>query len=162
MEIEHAGGTNAPRLFNSSHEFALRTIIILNELHPAGFDLDELVVLNYLAVHTADLEGPTSLHPPLPDRAGELLVTRTRIAEALDMLRLSHLVDVEFGKLGVIYRASDVAFTMVRLMVAPYSVALIERSQWIKSKLSNVALSSVRESLSYRIGAWQEYFEGGA
>jgi ABC-three component (ABC-3C) system Middle Component 2 len=66
-------GGNSP-LFNSSLETGVRAVVVLDAAFPRAFDLSQLTWLDHLVVHTADIGGPDSLHPDIPQRTGELLV----------------------------------------------------------------------------------------
>ena len=56
--------------FNSPLEIGLRTTAILAEAYPEAFSLQRLVILDYLVVHSDDVEGgPTGLHPKTPHRS---------------------------------------------------------------------------------------------
>lgn len=52
--------------FNSPYELGVRMVYLLNSLHPAGADLQKLVLLDYAIVYSNDLGGPPSLHTPVP------------------------------------------------------------------------------------------------
>jgi len=69
--------------FNSPLETGVRSLAILVAAYPASFDLQRLVEMDYLVVHSGDAGGPKSLHAPLPLRAGELLVRRGLIEKGL-------------------------------------------------------------------------------
>ena len=58
---------------NSPLEVGIRVLMLLAEAFPAGLDLNDLVLLDHGLLHSADLGGPESLHPPLPIRAGEFV-----------------------------------------------------------------------------------------
>ncbi|WP_306800327.1 ABC-three component system middle component 2 [Endozoicomonas sp. YOMI1] len=60
--------------FNSPLETGVRSLAILVAAHPVAFDLERLVEMDYLVVHSGDADGPESIHAALPMRAGELLV----------------------------------------------------------------------------------------
>ena len=53
-------------LFNSALETGVRALVILVANFPAALDLQRLVDFDYLVVHSGDVDGPESLHPPLP------------------------------------------------------------------------------------------------
>ena len=53
-------------VFNSALETGVRSLVILAANFPAALDLQRLVDLDYLVVHSGDVDGPKSLHPPLP------------------------------------------------------------------------------------------------
>lgn len=69
--------------FNSPLETGIRSLAILAAGHPVTFDLQRLVEMDYLVVHSGDANGPESLHAALPLRAGELLVRRELIEKGL-------------------------------------------------------------------------------
>jgi hypothetical protein len=60
--------------------------MILTEAFLEHLDVNRLVLLDHSVLHTADLGGPESLHPPLPIRAGELGVKRTTIEQGLQVM----------------------------------------------------------------------------
>ena len=62
--------------FNSYLETGVRSLIILVVAFPTLFDLQRLVEMDYLVVHSGDIGGPKSLHAALPLRVGELLIRR--------------------------------------------------------------------------------------
>ena len=70
---------NFGHLYNSKLEAGIRAVVVLEELRPSAADLAEMVLFDYVVVHTADLGGPASLHAELPGRKGELLVRRRLI-----------------------------------------------------------------------------------
>ena len=53
-----------PATFNGPLEAGIRAVSILGAAYPQSYDLQRLVALDYLLVHTSDVGGPESLHPP--------------------------------------------------------------------------------------------------
>ena len=75
--------------FNSTLETGIRALVVLEAFHPRRCDLMEMTWLDHLVVHTGDLDGedvPESLHPDLPNRAGELLVRRQLVERSLRLM----------------------------------------------------------------------------
>src|SRR5829696_7770477 len=103
-------------LFNSRLEAGIRAVVVLEHLRPEEVDLSEMVLLDHVVVHTADLGGPPSLHPDLPGRKGELLVRRRLIEKSLDLMRRCHLVEQESADEGFLFLASDEAAAYVELL----------------------------------------------
>jgi hypothetical protein len=67
---------------NGAVEVGLRTLTVLASIHPSLADMNELVAYDYLLIHSGDTpDGPPSLHPPSPLRAGEVAVTRVAHSE---------------------------------------------------------------------------------
>src|SRR3546814_12339927 len=80
------------RLFNSALETGVRSALILDAARPRSFDLAHLTWLDHLVVHTADIGGPPSLHPDIPQRDGELLVPRRNVEAGLVLMRRLHMI----------------------------------------------------------------------
>lgn len=58
-------------------EIGMRAAMVLANAYPDRLDLNRLVILDYIVVHSGDIpDGPPSLHPPTPLRAGEVSVRR--------------------------------------------------------------------------------------
>lgn len=55
-----------PITFNGPLEAGIRAVSILGAAYPQTYDLQRLVALDYLLVHTGDIDGPDNLHPPTP------------------------------------------------------------------------------------------------
>src|SRR5437870_12837759 len=107
-------------LFNSPLEAGIRAVVVLEHLRPETLDLAEMVLLDYVVVHTADLGGPPSLHAELPGRKGELLVRRRLIESSLELMQRCHLIEREGLDEGFVYRASDDAAPYVELLETNY------------------------------------------
>src|ERR1700744_3513837 len=100
-------------LFNSALETGVRTVIVLDAVHPRAFDLAHLTWFDHLVVHTSDIGGPESLHPDIPQRTGELLVRRRLVENGVKLMRRLHMVETEVGEGGIVYQASEDASAFV-------------------------------------------------
>ncbi|MFY1959003.1 ABC-three component system middle component 2 [Achromobacter xylosoxidans] len=58
-------------------------VYLLQALAPYGADLQKLVLLDYAIVYSEDLDGPSSLHTPIPYRGTELMSRRELIEQGL-------------------------------------------------------------------------------
>ena len=96
-----------PATFNGPLEAGLRAVAILGSAHPRSFDLQRLVAFDYLLVHTGDIGGPASLHPPTPLQSAELLVRRRLVERALLLMMTRELVERDFVPDGIRYRAGE-------------------------------------------------------
>ena len=128
---EKAMTDGTPSPFNSALETGVRTLAILIACYPKAHDLGRLVQYDYLTVHSADADGPPSLHPPLPLRSGELLVRRGLIESGLRLMMSRALVRREPHTDGFLYAAEDSAAAFLDNVKSPYIVALRERADWV-------------------------------
>ncbi|MER8648761.1 ABC-three component system middle component 2 [Mesorhizobium sp. M0586] len=135
-------------VFNGSVETGLRSLILLEAFYPEKLDLDALALLDYFVVHTADLGGPDSLHPALPERVGEYRVRRTLIQEALHMLLRVSLIEVVEAVDGISFVSGDDAPAFVKLLNSDYNRDLSDRASWLAGRVHDdgaAAFASMRD-----------------
>lgn len=135
-------------VFNGSIETGLRSLVLLEAFYPARLDLDALALLDYFVVHTADLGGPDSLHPALPERVGEYRVRRTLIQDALRMLLRVSLVEIVEATDGISFVSGDDAPAFVKLLNSDYNRDLSDRAVWLAGRVREegaAAFASMRQ-----------------
>src|ERR1041385_6947847 len=122
---------NGITVFNNPIESVLRSLVLLVETYPATLDLQKLVYLDYLLVHSADADGPESLHPPTPQRDGEVAVRRDLIEQGLHLLLVRGLADRRATIKGFEYVALDSAGVVIASLETEYSQQLRDRATWV-------------------------------
>ena len=147
-------------LFNSPLETGLRALVVLEAFYPRPCTVSELTWFDHLVVHTADVEGPDSLHPDLPSRGGELLVRRRLIDEGVHLLLSAGLVTLVDGTDGVLYVAGDEAPSFIELMETSYSVRLKSRAEWLADRFGALPEEDLRTIVHRRLGRWTLEFQG--
>jgi hypothetical protein len=146
-------------LFNSPLETGIRAVIVLNAMYPMLFDLTHLTWFDHLVIHTADIDGPPSLHPDLPHRTGELLVRRRIVERGIDLMRRLHLLDKKPGPGGIFYGATEEAYPFVELMNTRYARDLKDRASWLAENVSSMSGEELRRMLIEKIGRWRAEFD---
>lgn len=150
--------------FNSTLETGIRALVVLEAFYPRRCDLLEMTWLDHLVVHTGDLDGqdvPESLHPDLPNRAGELLVRRQLVERSLRMMQQVHLVEAFETEAGIEFCASEDAPSYLDLLQTPYSVALKQRAKWMAERFAELEAVEMRALIESRIGRWTAEFSAG-
>ena len=150
-------GTSSP--FNSALETGVRTLAILIACYPKAHDLGRLVQYDYLTVHSADADGPPSLHPPLPLRSGELLVRRGLIESGLRLMMSRALVRRELHVQGLLYRADDSAASFLDNMKSAYIVALRERAEWVAAAFDALSADDLDSIVRRLFESWTIEFQ---
>jgi hypothetical protein len=117
-------------VFNTPFELGLRMVYLLTGLMPHGADLQKLVLLDYAIVYSGDLNGPDSLHTPVPYRGSELLSRRELIEQGLYLMSTRGLVNARMDESGITYLAGPAALTMVGSLTSQYFLDLEERCKW--------------------------------
>lgn len=153
-------GASPPHLFNGPLETGVRSVVILDAAFPTSYDLARLTWLDHLVVHTADIEGPDSLHPDIPQRTGELLVRRRLVEDGLKLMARVHLVVGIPEPEGIMYCATDEGTAFVDSLRSPYAKTLKERAAWLATKLSDMSYHDLAALIEQRIGRWAVEFQG--
>src|SRR5690606_25466208 len=123
--------------------------------------LTQMTWLDHLVVHTGDIEkGPESLHPDIPQRAGELVVRRQIVEDGLTLMSRLHLVDVHFNDEGIFYSARDEASPFVQLLRTEYGETLRKRAQWLAEFVADKGEVGLAEIISEKVGRWTVEFQG--
>jgi len=144
---------------NGPLEVGVRVLAVLTAAFPTRLDLNRLVLLDYGLLHSADLGGPQSLHPPLPMRTGEFGVKRERIQEGLEVLVRADLAHMEPSATGIHFWASERANGFVRLLETEYARGLSERAGWVVDHFDDISDAELREAMRSVFGHWAEEFE---
>jgi hypothetical protein len=144
---------------NGPLEVAVRVLMVLVEAFPEHLDLNRLVLLDHGLLHSADLDGPESLHPPVPIRAGELGIKRELVQGGVEVLVRSGLAQMETRLDGIRFWASENAEGFVRLLETEYARALSSRASWVVGHFADLSDDAVREAMRSVSGHWAEEFE---
>lgn len=155
---------------NSPLEVGLRVLFLLVEAHPVRFDLSRLVLLDYALLHSGDLDGPASVHPPLPLRQGELGIKRHLLSQGLEVLVRTGLAEMSLSGAGMLYGASESAPGFLALLQREYARDLRTRATWVIQRFGALPDDQLRLEMRRIQGAWSEEFhsldvtasEGGA
>lgn len=151
--------TLRPAVFNGPVEAGLRALVLLFEVHPAGFDLQQLVTLDYLLVHSADVPGgPPSLHPPSPLRGGEVAIRRGLIEDGLQLYRERGLLHQHPGKAGFEFIADDSAASFLDSFSGEYVSSLRNRATWVVRSFGHAAHADLAKVLNASVGRWATEF----
>jgi hypothetical protein len=150
-----------PRIspFNSALETGVRTLAILVASYPRAHDLRRLVQYDYLAVHSADADGPPSLHPPLPLRSGELLVRRGLVEAGLRLMSSRSLLRQELRDDGFLYAAREEAGAFLNSLQTGYIRELRERAEWVASTFDELDEHELERVVKHLFEAWTTEFQ---
>jgi hypothetical protein len=156
---EALASVRKPVTFNGALEAGLRAVAVLGAAHPRLFDIRRLVAYDYLLVHTGDIGGPSSLHPPAPLHSAELLVRRKLVERALLLMMTRRLVEREFSAEGIMYRAGENAAPFLSALESEYLKALKERAAWIVGTLGDHNEVEFRAVMRRFFDRWVEEFQ---
>ncbi|MCL7457796.1 hypothetical protein M8I35_11455 [Micromonospora sp. MSM11] len=134
-------------------------MIILTATYPRTLDVDTLVLLDHSLVHSGDLGGPTSIHPDLPMRSGEIGIKRAILEDGLLLMMRAGMVDLVMSTDGMGYRAADNAAAFVGVLESSYVTRLVETAQWIAEEFAYDTHAEMRQRMRATLGRWVEEFD---
>lgn len=150
---------SAKYLFNGPVEVGLRTLLLLLVSYPRSLDLQRLVVLDYLLVHSGDYpEGPPSLHAPSPLRAGEVAIRRDLIQKGLLLMASRGLVRRSAGDSGFSYAVDSSATILLDALQTPYVRQLRERATWAVDVAGQLSDTNANALLGKTTERWKSEF----
>ncbi len=146
--------------FNNKVETALRMLCILNEAFPLSFDTQHLIYLDYLSVHSGDVDSEEeSLHPPVPDRIGEIFIRRTIIEEGLSLLLSYNLIKRVYSLEGIKFQASETATPFLEALTSLYYHKLLEKVRWVIDNYSQLKIDEIEFLLKENIESFKNKFD---
>lgn len=154
------GMKSSPALFNSDVETGIRTLIVLDALHPRRCVISELTWFDYVVVNSGQFDGgPPSLHPTTEVATGELLVRRHTIQRGLRLLRLLHLVDECHEDVGITYSACDEAPPFLDRLSSSYHRELKLRASWLAVVFGPMKSEQIEATIEAAIGRWTAHLQ---
>lgn len=145
--------------FNGPLEAGIRAVVMLGAAFPQSLDLQRMVGLDYLLVHTGDIGGPDSLHPPSPGHSAELLVRRKLLEKALFLMMTRNLVEREIGTEGIKYRAGENAAPFLAALGSQYFQELKQRASWLVRTFGEDSDEKFRTTMRKFFDQWVEEFQ---
>jgi hypothetical protein len=147
-------------IFNSALETGVRSICILVVDLSNKFDLQQLLALDHIVVHTGDIENaPPSLHPNILQRSGELLVRRPLVENGLVLMESKRLVQKVITPDGFFYCATELASVFIENLTNEYIKELSLRAQWAVTMYNDYGDRLFSEIFNSAFGRWRNEFQ---
>lgn len=148
-----------PSPFNSTFETGVRTTVILQAASPDKYDIERLTTLDHLVVHTGDLGGPASLHPPVASRWAELVVRRGLVQNGIKLMMLKGLIRYHEDATGIYYSAGNEAATFVYQMRTEYARSLTSAADWLINFTGDYTRDALRTLAHRQFERWALEFQ---
>ncbi len=151
---------SSEQVFNSAFETGLRALCALSVGHPHEYDIQQLLAFDHIIVHSSDMpEGPTSLHPQVQHRNGELLVRRPLIQKGLALMETKGLVVTRASQGQIFYASTELAPVFLDTLENPYLHKLIERADWAVSTFGELGPKSFFNVFNAAFDRWSTEFQ---
>jgi hypothetical protein len=145
--------------FNTALETGVRLLFVLDACSPATLDLQRLIYVDYLLVHSSDFpSGPPSIHPATPYRSGSWLVRRQLVADGLELMFAKELLTKRFTEAGIDYAASPLTAPFLQHLSSIYSAALTTVARWLAQEVVPMSSDALRLVMEKHVGEWGAEF----
>lgn len=145
--------------FNSALEVGTRVVTLLCSAYPETLDVQKIIRLDYLMIHSGDVDGPESLHTPVPHRSGELLVKHELIQRGLYLMMSRGLIDQMSESDGFKYVAEDNAGVFISSFESDYYKELKKRAEWVIKKYGTHSVKELDDLTKKFFGSWHVQFQ---
>lgn len=132
--------------------------MMLTKAYPAQLDVNQLVLLDHMVLHSADVGGPQSLHPAVPIRSGEIAVKRESVESGIALFMKLQLIELSIDELGVRFYAGESALHFISILGSSYSVDLQQRVGWVIGNFPSLDTESLRNHTKAIFDSWSEEF----
>jgi hypothetical protein len=119
-------------LLGTGLEASLRVMVALDVLQPERHSIDDLMVFDHLCMHSADFDGPESLHPALPLRAADLGARRAQVRTAVELLAHRGLAQLYPAADSIQVMAGLNTRSVVASLRASYLKDYRARARWVR------------------------------
>ncbi|MCR8852861.1 ABC-three component system middle component 2 [Lysinibacillus fusiformis] len=147
------------KLFNNPVEIGVRVLVILVHSKKT-LDLQEIIYYDYLTTYFGDADSKfSSLHPSNPLHSTEYIVRRRIIKEGLNLIAKKGLIDTEYSKEGVKYRASEFAEDFLSYFESNYYKQIVYYATLVSDKFNSFSFQELSSYFKEHIGHWKGEFE---
>jgi len=141
-------------LLNSPLEASLRLLVALDVAAPHQHTLDELLVLDHIAMHSEDFGGPESVHPALPLRSADLGARREQIRSGVELLAHHGLATLSISPTALVISAGDDSRALVATLHSVYLRRYEERATWVREQGFVSTPAHTQASLRQIVASW--------
>ncbi|ENC6730597.1 hypothetical protein M2G63_19165 [Vibrio vulnificus] len=140
-----------PQIFNSDVELATRAALILSSMEGEKFDIDELVLLDYALLYSSEFNGPSNLHPAVPNHLAEIAQRRELLPKSLLFFIKKGLIDVHYDENGKYFCANENTNSFVSCLNSSYFIKIWERLSWLSehyNRIIQIPIMELRKGVS--------------
>jgi len=142
------------KLYNTPVETGMRCLIVLQAIGTPGADLERIMYYDYLSLNTADLDGPESLHAPIPNRGVQVYARKELISRGLVLLISKELVDLRVTPEGFTYTINTSGNKFLEYFQTSYFQSLVERIGWTQSRFRELTNQQIKYYIDTNLQKW--------
>lgn len=146
------------KIYNSVIEIGMRALVILSYSQTSSKSLDEIMILDHLALNTFDVGGPVSLHAPIPNRGVQVYSKRKILNKSIQLLLSKELITISATSNGFRYLINENGKNYLTYFESKYFHLLNQRVLWIMENFGQMDESQLKKVVNQNLAKWGEEF----
>jgi hypothetical protein len=148
------------RLYHTAVESGIRCLALLEAAYPISLDINQLVALDHIVVHTTDFDpnGPRSLHPASPYRRTEPVIRREVVQRGLRLIIGRGLATRIGTSQGFMYLATEEASPFLAALTSDYWRDLLIRTEWAATTYKDLDGHDLSNLMKSHVDNWVAEF----
>lgn len=142
------------RIYNTPVEIGIRSLIILGSGGDRQMDIEKIMYLDYLCLNTSDVNGPTSLHAPIPNRGVQVFSKKDLIQKGLSIMISKELINLVIEQKGFFYQISEAGKLFLGLFHTKYFNDLSARTKWVLESWGDLRTDEIKLYIDNNIQKW--------
>lgn len=142
------------KIYNTPIEIGMRSLIILGVGGDQLMDLEKIMYLDYLCLNTSDINGPKSLHAPIPNRGVQVFSKKELIQKGLAIMVTKELIILVVLPEGFFYQITPAGKLFLELFQTNYFLELNERCKWVVSRWGSLNTNQIKLFIDNNIQKW--------
>ncbi|MCB0646115.1 MAG: hypothetical protein KDC49_05610 [Saprospiraceae bacterium] len=146
------------KIYNNIFEISIRILISLNTIERKKLAIDELLIYDHLILNTFDVDGPASLHAPIPNRGVQLYSKKEIFQQSLAYLISKDLCILNSDKKGILYSINSNGSALLLYLESEYFTRLCEKAKWVNKNFGQLNRSELNQFVRENITNWGTEF----
>ncbi|MBI0401125.1 ABC-three component system middle component 2 [Cyclobacterium marinum] len=146
------------KVYNSVIEIGMRALVILSYSPSISKSLDEIMILDHLALNTFDVGGPVSLHAPIPNRGVQVYSKSKILNKSIQLLLSKELITLSATSNGFKYSINESGKNYLSYFESKYFHLLNDRVQWTMKNFGQMDESQLKKVVNQNLANWGEEF----
>lgn len=146
------------KVYNGVIEIGTRALIILSHSSKPYKSIDEIMIIDHLALNTFDVGGPVSLHAPIPNRGVQVYSKKQIMDKSIQLLLSKELISITATSNGFKYLINESGKKYLTFFESNYFHLLNERVKWVIENYGQMNEVQLKSIVNKNLPKWGEEF----
>jgi hypothetical protein len=130
----------------------------MNTIQRRKLSLDELLIYDHLILNTFDVNGPASLHAPIPNRGVQVYSKKQIFQRSLAYLLSKDLCILISDENGILYSINSNGSSLLEYLESEYFTRLCQKANWVNQNFGQLNRSELNIFVKKNIANWGTEF----